>query len=225
MYLSRLLLNPRSRAVSRDMADCQELHRTIMSAFPSTDGTQGARERFGVLHRLDTDRRRSLLVLLVQSLTPPDWSRLPTDYLLLSPDRENPAVKSVDQVYQALEPGKVLSFRLRANPSRKIDTKTGPDGIRRHGRRVELVQEEQQISWLQRKGVDGGFKVLSLRVGGVTKEKGQRRSPQTPLTLAGVLFEGLLQVTDPQKFMTHSLARGIGPGKAYGLGLLSLAPP
>lgn len=225
MYLSRLLLNPKSRAVCRDLGDCHQFHRTIMAAFPEYEGPDGARERFGVLHRLDKDRRRGLLVLLVQSLIPPDWSNLPTDYLLPDPDMENPAIKPVDQVYRALAPGQVVSFRLRANPCRKIDTKSGPDGRRRHGRRVELAQEDQQISWLQRKGSDGGFKVLSLRVSGVTKEKGKRRSPQIPLTLAGVLFEGLLQVTDPPKFMNRSLSRGLGPGKAFGLGLLSLAPP
>jgi CRISPR system Cascade subunit CasE len=132
----------------------------------------------------------------------------------------------VAQVYGAIRPQTVLSFRLRANPSRKIDTKTGPDGQRRHGRRVELVQEDQQLSWLQRKGADGGFEVLSLRIGGVTKEKGRRRATPAPsITLAGVLFEGRLRVTDPQKFLDHSLAKGLGPGKAYGLGLLSLAPP
>ncbi len=226
MYLSRLLLNPQSRAVCRDLADCQELHRTIMSAFPQTEAPGRARERFGVLHRLDVDRRRGRLTLLVQSLVVPDWTRLPDDYLIHTVGEENPAVKPVGRIFQALAPGTVLSFRLRANPTRKIDTKTGPDGLRRHGRRVELVQEEQQIAWLKRKGCEGGFAVLSLRVGGLTKEKGRRRDGRTaPLTLAGVLFEGHLRITDPQKFVSHALARGLGPGKAYGLGLLSLAPP
>ncbi|MBM4285882.1 MAG: type I-E CRISPR-associated protein Cas6/Cse3/CasE [Deltaproteobacteria bacterium] len=225
MYLSRLLLNPSSRAVCRDLADCQQLHRTIMSAFPQAEGHEGAREHFGVLHRLDLDRRRNLLVLYVQSLAPPDWSRLPASYLLAETDLENPAVKPVGQAYRTLKPGTVLSFRLRANPTRKIDTKSGPDGKRRHGRRVELVQEDQQLAWLSRKGEEGGFQVLSLRVGGFSKEVGRRKAGGSPLTVAGVIFEGRLRVTDPQKFMDQSLTRGIGPGKAYGLGLLSLAPP
>ncbi|MBX5446264.1 type I-E CRISPR-associated protein Cas6/Cse3/CasE, partial [Sphaerobacter sp.] len=33
MYLSRLILNPRSRDVRRDLADCQQLHRSVMSGF------------------------------------------------------------------------------------------------------------------------------------------------------------------------------------------------
>lgn len=227
MHLSRLLLNHKSRAVLRDLADSQELHRTVMSAFPQADTPEeGARKRFGVLHRLELDPRRGRLVLYVQSLERPDWSRLPPDYLLSAPGLENPATKSVAEAYRALKPGAVLSFRLKANPTRKIDTKTGPDGLRRHGRRVELVQEEDQATWLKRKGEQGGFQVLSARVGGLSKERSRHRgSGVSPLTLAGVLFEGHLRVTDPERFLNHSLLRGIGPGKAYGLGLLSLAPP
>lgn len=226
MYLSRLLLNPKCRAVCRDLADCQALHRTIMKAFPPAEAAHGAREQYGVLHRLDLDRRHGRLTLLVQSRIPPDWSHLPGDYLLADADGENPAVKPVAHIYQNIPEGAVFSFRLRANPSRKIDTKTGPDGRRRHGRRVELVREEDQLAWLTRKGREGGFELLAVRVTGLGKEKGKKPGPPgSSLTVAGVLFEGLLRVTDPQKFLHHSLTRGLGPGKAYGMGLLSLAPP
>lgn len=229
MYLSRLLLNPQNRAVCRDVANLQDLHRTVMSAFPETRAPgAAAREQFGVLHRLDLDRRQGRLVLYVQSKEQPDWSGLPQGYLLSGSGLENPAVKSVTAAFQSLQSGRVLAFRLKANPTRKIDTKTGPDGRRRHGRRVELVQEEDQIDWLRRKGNQGGFEVLSVRVAGPSKEQGRRprREPgSSPLTLAGVTFEGHLRVTDKEQFLQKSLLRGIGPGKAYGLGLLSLAPP
>lgn len=226
MYLSRLMLNSQSRAVMRDLADSQELHRTVMSAFPQADQPGGgARERFAVLHRLELDRRRGRLILYVQSLAPPDWCGLPPDYLFSSPGLENPATKSVAAAYRGLKTGAVLSFRLKANPTRKIDSKTGPDGLRRHGRRVELVREEDQADWLRRKGEQGGFQVQSVRVEGLSKEQGKRHSAGvSPLTLTSVLFEGRLRITDPERFLNHSLLKGIGPGKAYGLGLLSLAP-
>lgn len=226
MYLSRLLLNPKSRHVVRDLADCQALHRTVMSAFPPATSPERARAQFGVLYRLDQDRRHHRLILLVQSLVSPDWSRLPQDYLAAVPDLENPAVKPVAHLYEGIAPNTVLAFRLRANPTRKIDTKTGPDGRRRHGRRVELVREEDQVAWLKRKAQEGGFEVLAVRVRGFTKEEGRKPGPSgSALTVAGVLFEGHLRVTDPRKFLEHSLVRGVGPGKAYGMGLLSLAPP
>ncbi len=225
MYLSRLLLNPRSRAVQRDLADCQERHRTIMAAFPPAPAGQAAREAYGVLYRLEVDRRRGLITLLVQSLAAPDWTRLPSDYLLPGTGEDNPAVKEVGQIFRSIPAGAVFSFRLRANPTRKIDTKTGPDGHRRHGRRVELVREADQLAWLQRQAQTGGFDLLAVRLSGLTKEKGRRRGAPSSLTVAGLVFEGRLRVTDPQRFLEQALCRGLGPGKAYGCGLLSLAPP
>jgi len=225
MYLSRLLLDPQSRAVRRDLADCQELHRTIMSAFPQTPKQDdNARERLGVLHRLEVDRRLNRLILYVQSGEKPDWSILPLGYLLAEAD-----VKRVDGVYRSLLVNAVLSFRLKANPSKRLNApRIGSDGQRRLGLRVELRREEEQIAWLHRKGEQGGFDLLGVRVLSQLKEQGRRQrqsGPGSPLTLAAVVFEGHLRITDADKFYDHSLARGIGPGKAYGLGLLSLAPP
>jgi CRISPR system Cascade subunit CasE len=93
---------------------------------------------------------------------------------------------------------------------------------------VELRREEDQLGWLRRKGEQGGFEVLGVRVQGQEKEQGRRRrhgGEESSLTLAAVLFDGHLRITDAEKFFHYSLRRGLGPGKAYGLGLLSLAPP
>jgi CRISPR system Cascade subunit CasE len=215
--------------VRRDLADCQELHRTIMCAFsPAADLSGNARERFGVLHRLDVDRRRNRLVLYVQSLEEPDWSHLAPGYLEENPNLENPACKPVGDKYRGLKTGAVFTFRLQANPTRKVDKRNQKDGPRWHGKRVELRQEEEQLAWLRRKGEQGGFSLLGVRVLSQMKEQGRRQrsgGPGSPLTLAAVVFEGHLRIIDAEKFYHHSLARGIGPGKAYGLGLLSLAPP
>lgn len=75
MYLSRLVLNPRSRAVRHDLADCHELHRTIMRAFPSEPGDNGSvRAQFGVLYRVES--LREMPAVLVQSQENPNWSVL-----------------------------------------------------------------------------------------------------------------------------------------------------
>ena len=41
--------------------------------------------------------------------------------------------------------------------------------------------------------------------------------------MSTVLFDGLLEVTDPGLFR-QAIAVGIGPGKAFGCGLMSIAP-
>jgi CRISPR system Cascade subunit CasE len=139
-----------------------------------------------------------------------------------------------------MQEGMVLAFRLRANPTKKIDTKSGPDGERRNGRRVELRKEEDQLQWLHRKGSQHGFTLLTTTVnpgvpdvraaatGKVTGARRSRGSGDEPvvernLTFGSVLFEGRLRVVDAAA-LRAALVQGIGSGKAYGFGLLSVAP-
>jgi CRISPR system Cascade subunit CasE len=244
LYLSRLLLNPRSRDVRRDLGNCHELHRTILRALPQVEDSEAkARERFGVLHRLEIDQRQQKLTLLVQSFLNPAWSRLPSDYLLLT-DEENPACKPVHETYSRLGAGQYLTFRVRANPTRRVSGKNAQE-TQWHGKRVEIRDEEQQIAWLQRKGKEAGFKLASVRINPTVpnvnlapqgKLFGYRRHSQETadgpayevsgssrrMSFGSVLFEGELIVTDVKAFR-EALVKGIGSGKAYGFGLLSIA--
>ncbi len=231
MYLSRLVLDPRSRQAGRDLGDVYQMHRTIMSAFPQVKERGGARADLAVLHRLDIDQRGANVALLVQSRAEPDWSCLPEGYLFdLDSEGQNPATKSISDAMVALRKGQVLRFRLRANPTKKIDTKSSPNGRRRNGRRVDLRTEPQQMDWLSRRADDSGFRLVpvgpnsdapAVRVGASEKLRG--RTSSRLVTLAGVLFEGLLEVTDPDN-LRLAIREGIGPGKAFGCGLLSVAP-
>lgn len=244
LHLSRLLLNPRSRAVRIDLSDCNALHRTILRAFPAVPATAAstadAREYFEILYRVDADRRAHL-ALLVQSAAPPNWSHLSPDYLEPSTaERPNPTCKRVDDLYGNLTGGQTLLFRLRANPTKKVDTRSGPNGERRNGRRVALRGEAEQQEWLRRKGRQHGFEVLAttskpdvldVRATEPGHVTGLRRAPgsgeegaQQRLTFGSVLFEGRLRIADVDA-LRDALVRGIGSGKAYGFGLLSIAPP
>lgn len=222
MHLSLLHLDIRSPDVLRDLRDPQFLHARIMGAFPSVlDPEQKARAYFAVLYRLEEDRRLGRPMVYVQSAMTPDWSTLPVRYLMET-GMPNPAVKDVGSAYGGLAAGRVLRFRLRANPTRTIDTKSGPDGAHRNGRRVPLQGVDRQIEWLQRRGEQFGFSLMRASV--VASGSAELlRSSSTGRTFQGVLFEGVLSVRDPDLFR-EGLQRGIGPGKAYGFGLLSVAP-
>jgi CRISPR system Cascade subunit CasE len=216
MYLSRLILNPRSRRVQREVAAPYQMHRSLMRAFP--DDLAAGDER--VLFRLEAHPHTGTLNLLVQSLTLPDWSWLAEPGArgyLLPVDEPNPAVKSFDL---NLAPAQVLAFRLRANPTvkRRFNEKDH--------KRVGLYREEEQIEWLKRKGEQGGFRVLSARTGGRDTVNGtiHRDEATHKLHLLAVQFDGLLQVTDPDR-LREAVQRGIGSGKGLGFGLLSLARP
>lgn len=222
MFLTLMRLNPASAQVQRDLRDPQALHRTIMRGFPSViDPEKGARAYWGVLHRLEYERRSGRILLYVQSRVEPDWTFLPEGYLM-DDGMENPAVKAIDRAYASLSAGRVLRFRLRANPTRKIDTKSGPQGEKRNGRRVPLVTPDAQLDWLARKAEAHGFQLLQATVAAAGASE-LVHSHSTGMTFQGVLFEGRLVVRDADRFW-EALENGIGPGKAYGYGLLSVGP-
>lgn len=224
MHLARGFLNPVSRDVTRDLASPVALHKTLLRAFPDALGA-GPRARVGLLFRVDKGRDGGALLVLQSSLRP-DLAKLPIGYFLdASDDRlfslgwsTNPLVETLD--HSAATEGQRFAFRLRANVTKKIGTKTAEDGKRRNGKRVPLRGDVERLTWLERKAAKGGFSIVDARV----QEEGTahgRRGDAT-VTLAGARFDGLLQVVDPTLFHA-ALENGIGPAKAYGFGLLSLA--
>lgn len=220
IYLSRLILNPRSRRVQRELADPYELHRTLMKAFPTANFEKN--EPSGVLFRVEVPRT-GIPTLLVQSLHKPDWNEFPNlqNYLIdetyLPFGEENPAEKEVD-FEQKLRSGQQLAFRLRANPTKR-DAKTR--------KRVGLYKEKKQIAWLQRKlERNAAAKLLSARIGNEKEVRGKlfsEKDRSKRMKFHAVQFEGILQVDDQAQFL-KMLKAGIGSGKGLGFGLLSLAP-
>lgn len=240
LYLSRVVLDPRRREVQRALADCQAMHRAVMTAFPDVSAER-ARAALGVLYRLELDPRGAGPTLLVQSDRAPDWLGPRLAPLLLAAAGP-PAVKPLDQLYATLRPGLRLRFRLRANPTRRLRLPPTPDGARPLGKRVDLRGDEAQLAWLARKGADHGFALVTFRVMPDAAVINSRAQPEgrwfgTPSAKAGegttgdrrrmtfrsVLFEGVLEVRDADA-LRAALAGGIGSGKAYGFGLLSVAP-
>ncbi len=235
MFLSRLELNIRNINVQRDLNNCQNMHRTIMRGFPDIKNKE-AREKFRVLYRVDIDSMNRIKVL-VQSKNKPNWDFLKSNYLSFSNNKKNPAMKTLDTLFNSIQPGTILKFRLRANPTRKLD-----------GKRVELYKMEDLQKWILRKAKDCGFifphlvefpKVpaiiiqpegklhgyrKSLKVNQKTSEKDKNlngNQKYKELTFFSVIYKGILKVQEKEKFL-NSIQKGIGPAKAYGYGLLSV---
>jgi CRISPR system Cascade subunit CasE len=240
MYLSRLILNPRSRQVQRDLADPYELHRTLLRGFAQgkVDTPRHDEGAAGVLFRLDAHPQSGLPILLVQSQLQPDWSFLQAESMgayLLPPDPwhddDNLAVKAPRLEFLS---GQTLAFRLRANPTKRLNAGKG-----HKGKRIGLYEVDQQLDWLKRKADQSGFRLLTaqtsrdekiklddaipakLKPGDSIKEEPPRQMHK--LEMFSVQFDGILQVTDPDRFLA-TIQSGIGSGKAFGFGLLSVAP-
>ena len=224
LWLSRLAVDPRSGDVQRDLADCHALHRRLVAAADTGDGSAASR----LLYRVEPAKRGAELILLLQSSIVPDWSTLPTGYLMAPGfDLENPVRRRIDHEHASIAAGDRLRFRLRANPTRKIDTKTREDGTGSNGNRVPLTGEEAQAAWMVRKAGACGCRIVQTAVrpdplGGEASGR-QRRGPETrALTFAAVWFDGVLEVVDADA-LRAALRQGVGPGKGFGFGLLSVA--
>lgn len=198
IYLSQLMVNLHSRPARNDLADRYELHRTLLSAFPET---LPAHER--VLYRVEEGTLDPMAIILVQSLTQPDWGAVPRlrdPYLLREP--------RVRQIVPYVQSGDRHRFRLQANPT-----------VKRDGKRHAIYDEAALLAWLQRKGEQHGFAVgpLDARAAKLGQKTGQKRRQ----TWHAVQFDGILTVMDSRLFV-QTLQQGIGSAKAFGFGLLSI---
>jgi len=207
LYLSRLILNPRSRQVTSELADAYQMHRTLMRAFPSQEAGGPGR----VLFRVDTDMY-SYPVILVQSDKEPDWGFL-SERIYLADIQDSLTYKPYNPIFRE---GQRLRFLLRANPTvRKIFEDGKP------GRRIGLCKEAEQTEWFKRKGECGGFHADSFSILPNGKQISRREGQSN--THVSVVFTGVLTVTDPELFR-NTLESGIGSAKGFGFGLLSIAP-
>ncbi|MEU1880160.1 type I-E CRISPR-associated protein Cas6/Cse3/CasE [Streptosporangium sp. NPDC020072] len=212
MFLTKLTINPQSSAFRRDTSDVHDMHRTVMSAYPELPPTTVYRSTHGVLWRVD-ELPGGRIVQYVQSQTAPDWSHL-SEGVLLRPAE----VRPLQPLLESIRPGRKLTFRLMANPTRCVQR-----------RRIPLRQPAEQVEWLVGKGERHGFVVPVNRQGTpdvvptpAPRLVGKKRKAQR-IIIDPVRYDGHLVVTDLDAF-TAALVNGVGRAKAYGCGLLSLAP-
>ncbi len=201
MYLSKLILNPTSYRVQKEIGNRYQLHRTIMNGFPDNLKDQNLNAR--VIFRVeDKDNPPSVLI---QSILCPDWSFLQNEKYLFN----HPLSKQFS--YPSFLEGWKYFFRLFGNPTK-----------RQNGKRIGMYKEEEQYIWLERKADISGFRLLHVSITQKNEITAKAKINSKPMTFYGVQFEGVLQVIDPDKFQ-KSLENGIGSGKAFGFGFLTIS--
>ncbi|BDM82867.1 type I-E CRISPR-associated protein Cas6/Cse3/CasE [Acaryochloris marina] len=208
MFLSQLILNEQARKVQRDLGNAHHLHRQIMQAFPDK-ATQHKhedwypRQEWHILFRQEPDSN----IILVQSSIEPDWTHLPEKYL------QQHITKPIHYVAEQFQSGRVLQFRLRANPSKR-DKETR--------KTVGLCKQVDQLAWLERQSQRCGFQLHNTSIIPSPNVFGLKGKGSAPIRIKTVLYQGILQVTDAISF-TETLCQGLGRGKSYGCGLLSVS--
>lgn len=211
MYLSSLKISTDTPRGRNWLGNPYRVHQRLLMAFP-----QGESGR--VLFRIEEDRDPPRI--LVQAPTPADWDAAFADHpVLLS----RPVQKEIRSV---CERGQRLRFLLRANPTVRRVRWEGEGEARKavQGPRMGLMKETEQRGWLARKGEAGGFRPLVYEVRPRGKAAFKAGAGDARIqTHYCVEYEGVLEVADPELFRT-AWESGIGAGKGFGFGLLSLAP-
>ncbi len=203
MYLSKLVLNPRHPHARRDLSDAYEMHRTLARAFAAD--AQAAPDRF--LWRLE--RRvdlQPLSTVLIQSAYKADWSVLEG----FDGYAEKILANKPVELNTLIAPGARYRFRLLANPT-----------VTREGKRHGLTREEDQVAWMIRQGKQHGFAVIGCVRGANERLRVRQGRTGHHITVHAVLFDGMLESVGAEA-LREVIVKGVGPGKALGLGMLSV---
>jgi len=194
----------------RHLGNRNLLHMKLMAFFPSYRnglGSPEARSKFGILFRVEGK------TILLSSRIPPEFPASQPGYLLFG-------TKDLTQAYAEIRNGDSFEFRLDANTSiaeKEEESAQGGVETKTRGKRVGCRTYPAREQWLKRMAERSGFvpgafsmKASLLRIkGGV---------------LEVTRFDGRLEVKDAGSFL-ESLCEGVGRGKSYGLGMISIQRP
>lgn len=241
MFLTKIDLDPHRRQARKYLGSPQVMHAVIMKATSTgvfsddTEGSHHDHDSGRVLWRVDEGAFGTTLYIL--SPRKPDVTQLEEEAAVAG-------TKARTLDYQPflnlLEDEQVWAFRLTANPA--YSASMGP-GVR--GKRFGHVTAEQQIGWLLSRSTRNGFTIIdrdegkrklnniigeletaSVLVARRERPVFSRNRPDQPgkdrVTINRTVYEGILQITNVQT-LRHILTNGIGPSKAYGCGLMTLA--
>lgn len=251
LHLSRLRLPLQSRETQRLLGDCHAMHRLVMRGFPDVPAS-AARQALGVLYRVEERPLAGIADVLVQSRARPLWAfethRIqvegpkPMDGLLA---RMVPGARFRFRL-RANPVRRVHELATQMTDERPDEARGGAprrdyvEDAKWKGKRVELRREEDRLAWLARRGKDAGFRLVTARLEPAGRDVPVARADPSPgmrgerpaggghgrgerLSFGTALFEGMLEVEDPDR-LREAIAAGIGPAKAFGCGLLSIAP-
>lgn len=139
--------------------------------------------------------------LVVQSTRPIDLSQLPRGYASIQEERT---------VHLDWPAGTTVRWEIVANPTRDIP---------RTRRRVGLTDPEECADWIQARLPRAGLR--PLRIDGWQEPLGRGRHPRGRIIVGRWRFRGVAIVERPEA-LAQALVNGVGKGKAYGAGLLTV---
>ena len=216
-YFSKFLINPQRRGARKLLSSPQALHAAVMATIPPDIKTEDGR----ILWRLDVTGHQ--YVLYVLSPEKPDFSALVEQAGWNTRPGES---AHYGRLLAKLENGQEWGFRLAANPVKRQV---------KNGKTWPHVTPAQQSAWLRGRAPQWGFEIIPVEgqeiedAPTVTRRQNlsfARRGSEGKIgtvALRKVQFDGALRITNVEQFR-KALVNGMGRGKAYGMGLMTLAP-
>lgn len=209
MILTRTTLNPQRQGARKLLGSPQAMHAAILSGFPP--GAEPGR----VLWRLDQGQGRHPVVYVV-SAAAPDLAHV--DEQAGWPSRRMAESVSYQPFLDGLASGQQWNFRITVNPTHRV-SRGGRSQVLGH------VTVAQQTGWLFERA-----EAMGVRFGEseeptftlVDREVVKFRRQAATVTLSRASFMGRLEVVEPD-LLRQVLTQGVGRGKAYGCGLMTLA--
>ncbi|MEU9197878.1 type I-E CRISPR-associated protein Cas6/Cse3/CasE [Streptomyces hundungensis] len=239
MYLTCFRFNTARPGARKLLTSPQATHAGVMSAFPTLLPTQDSAPR--VLWRLDRNAKAENLLYIV-SPDKPDLTHLVEQAgWPAAAAAGTPGWQTYDYTafLNSLSQGSTWSFRLTANPVHYARVKDGAPT-----KRTAHRTPTHQIGWLldTDRQQRCGFAVLPTPHDKRLTEHGdthqvtvtdhrrldfakheEATATKNRVQVTTVTYNGRLQVTDPEA-LRRALVQGIGKAKAYGCGLMTLAP-
>ena len=203
MYLTKIDLELSNRTVCAALGDCQKMHRLLNGLFDSS------RQDVHLLYRV-RGRGRDCSVYLYSSCPIHPEKLLP--FMTLEGQRD------LSGWLDTMKPGRRLRFDLLTMPSKKEPQETG-----KNSRRRILKTEEERLAWMERKAAQNGFALVQmqeLETVGFTGKHSQEQGGR--MSWNAYHYTGILEIRDAEAFR-KAMEQGIGPEKAYGLGMILLA--
>ncbi|MFF5090330.1 type I-E CRISPR-associated protein Cas6/Cse3/CasE [Streptomyces niveus] len=213
LWLTRLIPDARSQEARRDLGSPIGMHRRIMSLFPSEAGPD-PRARFGVLFR--TEDTPAGPHLLIQSTHQPETGLLPNDY-------GTTLTRPLDALIEAIRPGLTIRYRCVASPVRKPGATTR--ALYSLPPIVALTGAAADEWWLRQANLSGlkPFTHHSHPLDAILGERRPTDAPPQRIRHARTQFDGTAAIIDTDQ-LRGAILKGVGRGKSYGCGLLSIAP-
>jgi CRISPR system Cascade subunit CasE len=234
-YLSKVWLNPLRPQTQRMLRNPQVLHAAVLGGL----SRQPVTER--VLWRVEhaSPYRADVLVLTEST---PSWEHLVEQAGWPSADEPQTLVRPYEPLLDRVVLGAEFAFRLRANPVSATHHPSNPSAAqqqslasesRPRGVRVPHRTAAHQLAWLTGRVERWGFEILMTESGfpdvrlaareRVVFGKSNRDDEKRRVVIETATFDGRVRVTDTDAARA-SLLSGVGPARAYGCGLITLAP-